>query len=153
MIRIEAEAWKAMLEHARRCYPDECCGAMLGRREDGLKLVLRAVPLDNVFPGPRSARYEVSPADLLRTERLARQEGLELLGIYHSHPDCPAYFSQTDLENSCPWYSFVVLSICKGRFAGAGSWLPDEQQSCATQEEIVYPQLAIEDEEPICPRS
>lgn len=140
MIRIEEEAWAAMLAHARQCYPEECCGAMLGRREQGLKRVLSAVPLENAFPGPRRSRYELRPEDLLATERQAREQALEVLGIYHSHPDHPPCFSRTDLKNSCPWYSFVVLSIRQGRFAGAGSWLPDAGQTTALPEELLHPE-------------
>ena len=46
-----------------------------------------------------------------QADKAAREQGKDMIGIYHSHPDCDAYFSQTDLKNSCPWYSFVVLSI------------------------------------------
>ena len=56
---------------------------------------------------------------LLAAEREARARSLDLVGIYHSHPDCDAYFSETDLKNSCPWYSFVVLSIRKGHLTGS----------------------------------
>jgi proteasome lid subunit RPN8/RPN11 len=61
-----------------------------------------------------------------------------LVGIYHSHPDCDAYFSETDLKNSCPWYSFVVLSIRNGAFDHANSWLPDAEQTKAEREELSY---------------
>ena len=64
--------------------------------------------------GPKRSRYELRPEDLLAAEKRARQEGMDLIGIYHSHPDCDAYFSETDLKNSCPWYSFVVLSVRSG---------------------------------------
>jgi proteasome lid subunit RPN8/RPN11 len=63
---------------------------------------------------------------------------MELIGIYHSHPDCGAYFSPTDLRNSCPWYSFVVLSIQQGEFHHANSWLPNAEQTEAIQEELRY---------------
>jgi proteasome lid subunit RPN8/RPN11 len=63
---------------------------------------------------------------------------MDLVGIYHSHPDCDAYFSKTDLENSCPWYSFIVLSIQKGEFHHANSWLPNAEQTKAEKEELTY---------------
>ena len=68
----------------------------------------------------------------------ARRQGMDLVGIYHSHPDCDAYFSKTDLENSCPWYSFIVLSIQKGEFDHANSWLPNAEQTKAEKEELIY---------------
>jgi len=138
MIRIEPEPWAAMVAHARRTYPNECCGAMLGGSEDGAKTVREAMVLENAFAGAQAARYELRPEDLLAADRAARARKMDLIGIYHSHPDCDAYFSTTDLQNSCPWYSFVVLSIQKGEFHHANSWLPNVAQTAAAKEELIY---------------
>ena len=138
MIRIEPGPWQQMVAHARATYPNECCGAMLGVIEDGQKNVQAALPLDNAYQGAQASRYELRPEDLLRAEKQARSRNLDLVGIYHSHPDCDAYFSETDLKNSCPWYSFVVLSIRSGAFDHANSWLPDAEQTKAEREELRY---------------
>ncbi|MBV8731648.1 MAG: M67 family metallopeptidase [Acidobacteriia bacterium] len=138
MIRIEPEPWAVMVAHARRTYPNECCGAMLGAIDDGAKTVREAMPLENAFTGAQAARYELRPEDLLAADKAARERNLDLIGIYHSHPDCDAYFSTTDLRNSCPWYSFVVLSIRKGEFDHANSWLPNMDQTEAAKEELSY---------------
>jgi proteasome lid subunit RPN8/RPN11 len=138
MIRIEPEPWRVMVAHARKTYPNECCGAMLGQLDDGGKIVREAMPLENAFTGAQAARYELRPEDLLVADRAARERSLDLIGIYHSHPDCNAYFSPTDLKNSCPWYSFVVLSIHKGEFDHANSWLPNADQTEAAKEELSY---------------
>lgn len=139
MINIEKNAWDVMVAHALRTYPNECCGAMIGRSDGDTKGVQQALPLENAYPGAQRERYELRPEDLLYAEREARQNGMDLIGIYHSHPDCDAYFSKTDLENSCPWYSFVVLSIQKGEFHHANSWLPNMDQTEAAKEELNYP--------------
>jgi proteasome lid subunit RPN8/RPN11 len=138
MIRIETEAWRQMVEHARSTYPNECCGAMIGSIDGGEKLVRVALPLENAFEGAQAARYVLRPEDLLKADREARSRQMDLVGIYHSHPDCGAYFSETDLKNSCPWYSFVVLSIQKGEFDHANSWLPNAEQTAADKEELSY---------------
>jgi proteasome lid subunit RPN8/RPN11 len=138
MIRIESEPWAAMVSHARATYPNECCGAMLGSVADGEKIVRESVALENAFEGAQATRYELRPADLMAADRAARSRNMDLIGIYHSHPDCDAYFSKTDLQNSCPWYSFVVLSIQKGEFHHANSWLPNADQTEAAKEELVY---------------
>ena len=138
MIRIESQPWEVMLSHAREAYPDECCGAMLGA-VDGDKTVRMALPMENVSQGPKRSRYELRPEDLLGAEKRARQEGMDLIGIYHSHPDCDAYFSETDLKNSCPWYSFVVLSVRGGGFDHANCWLPNTDQTGADKEELIHP--------------
>ena len=136
MIRIEPEPWAAMVAHARQTYPNECCGAMLGSIDDAGKTVRVALPLENAFDGAQATRYELRPHDLLAADGVARARHMDLIGIYHSHPDCGAYFSKTDLQNSCPWYSFVVLSIQKGEFDHANSWLPNAEQTEAIQEEL-----------------
>ena len=138
MIRIETEPWQAMVAHARRTYPNECCGAMLGTIDGDSKNVREAIALENAFDGAQAARYELRPEDLLKADKAARERGMDLIGIYHSHPDCDAYFSTTDLQNSCPWYSFVVLSIQKGEFHHANSWLPNMDQTAADKEELTY---------------
>jgi proteasome lid subunit RPN8/RPN11 len=138
MIRIESEPWRAMVSHARATYPNECCGAMLGVVDGDAKTVREAMALENAFAGAQAARYELRPEDLLAADKAARDRKLDLIGIYHSHPDCDAYFSQTDLRNSCPWYSFVVLSIRQGEFEHANSWLPNFEQTAAAKEELHY---------------
>jgi proteasome lid subunit RPN8/RPN11 len=140
MIHIQSPAWHEMVAHAEADYPEECCGAMLGVADANGKQVLAALRLENAHPGSRRARYELRPEDLLRSEREARARGLQLIGIYHSHPDADAYFSETDLKNSCPWYSFVVLSVKSGRFVHANCWLPDRDQTRAEPEALSYAQ-------------
>jgi proteasome lid subunit RPN8/RPN11 len=139
MIQIEAQPWREMVAHARSSYPYECCGAMLGSAENGHKVVKIAIPMENVAQGPKRTRYELRPKDLLQADQEARRRNMDLVGVYHSHPDCGAYFSETDLKNSCPWYSFVVLSVQKGEFHHAHSWLPNAEQNAAEREELICP--------------
>ncbi len=141
MIEIEARPWQLMLLHAERTYPNECCGAMLGHIQGEKKVVIEAVPLDNIYAGEQGARYELRPEDIRDADSAARARGLDLIGIFHSHPDADAYFSETDLRNSCPWYSFVVLSVHRGKFDHANSFLPDLEQTKAEQEEFIWPRF------------
>jgi proteasome lid subunit RPN8/RPN11 len=139
MIKIDKTAWDVMVAHAESKFPNECCGAMIGRIDDDAKHVTSAVPLDNAYSGEQAARYELRPEDLLEADRRARAAGLDLIGISHSHPDCDAYFSKTDLESSCPWYSFVVLSVKGGKFDHAASFLPNADQTAAEKEDLIWP--------------
>ena len=138
MIRVAEQPWGEMVAHARSTYPNECCGAMLGKIDGDRKEVAAAMRLENSSAGSQAARYELRPEDLLAADKEARRQGMDLIGIYHSHPDCDAYFSKTDLENSCPWYSFIVLSIKDGEFHHANSWLPNAEQTQAEKEELTY---------------
>ena len=139
MIRIGGEAWQVMRAHAEAIFPNECCGAMLGRNDGETKHVTVALPLENVHAGPRVTRYELRPEDLLRAEKEARGRGMDLIGIFHSHPNHDAYFSETDLKNSCTWYSFVVLSVKDGQFDHAKSFLPNMEQTEAPEEALDLP--------------
>lgn len=134
MIQIEKSAWDTMVSHAEKTFPKECCGVMLGT--DGV--VREAVTLQNVYTGPQEDFFVMDPQDLQRADAHARQSGMEVLGVFHSHPDCDAYFSKRDLENSCSWFSYVVLSIKKGRFDHANSYRPDFDQKEAPKEELIY---------------
>ena len=139
MIKVDADAWDMMVSHAEKTYPNECCGAMVGHIDGAEKQVCGAIAIENSYAGAQGARYELRPEDLLTAEKKARAAGLDLIGIFHSHPDCDAYFSKTDLENSCPWYSFVVLSIKGGKFDHANSFLPNAEQTHAEKEELIWP--------------
>ena len=127
-----------MVSHAKATYPNECCGAMIGTVDGDVKTVKIGLAIENAFTGVQHERYELRPEDLMKADKEARARGMDLIGIFHSHPDCDAYFSETDLKNSCPWYSFVVLSIYKGEFHHANSFLPNAEQTEAPKEELKY---------------
>jgi proteasome lid subunit RPN8/RPN11 len=139
VLEIQTKPWQTMVLHAENVYPHECCGALLGHARGATKVVTDAVPLENAYAGGQHDHYELKPEDLLAADKAARQRGLDVVGIFHSHPDCDAYFSDTDLKNSCPWYSFVVLSIQNGKFNHANSFLPDLDQTSAQSEEMKWP--------------
>ena len=139
MIRIEAEAWQAMVEHAKGAFPKECCGVMIGAEADGGKRqVTLAIPCRNAYEGDQKDRFLIDPKDQLAADRKARELGLTVLGFFHSHPNEASYFSSTDLKNSWPWYSNVVLSIRDGEFKEAKSFIANDDQTAADPEELEF---------------
>ncbi len=140
MTRIEQQCWQEMLDHAQTAYPRECCGILLGTVDGNARIVTVTVPCRNAYEGDQSDRFLIDPADQLAAQKRARAEDLDVVGFFHSHPDCDAYFSATDLANSWPWYSNVVLSVVKGRFARAACFIVDEALANANPEELIYPQ-------------
>jgi proteasome lid subunit RPN8/RPN11 len=143
MIRIEAAAWQVMLDHARAAYPRECCGILLGvEQEDGQRVATSAFPSRNAYEGDQSDRFVIDPRDQVRANLKSRSENIDILGFFHSHPDCDAYFSATDLKHSWPWYSNVVLSIRQGELAGAAAFRASDDQSRSEPEELLYPSAA-----------
>ena len=140
MITIDSSAWQIMLDHARQAYPKECCGILLGSAgQEDVRHATIAVPCGNAYQGDRKDRFELDPKDQLAADRKARELGLDVLGFFHSHPDEGAYFSQTDLKHSWPWYSNVVLSIRNGEFAAAAAFRANDDQTASHPEELLWP--------------
>lgn len=132
------DAVRAVVEStARAAYPEEGCGVLVGRDEDGgRRTVTRAVPAENVVDASRGNRYLIAPERLLAIEREARTQGLEVLGFFHSHPDHPARPSAFDLEHAWPYYSYLIVSVADGRVAGARSWRLAADRSAFDEETI-----------------
>ena len=138
MIHITEDAWGVIRDHLEGAYPREGCGILLGKSDGAGRTASVAVPCRNAYEGEQKDRFQLDPREQIAADRKARELGLDVIGFFHSHPDCDAYFSKTDLENSCPWYSFVVLSIKKGKFDHANSFLPNADQTAAEKEELIW---------------
>jgi proteasome lid subunit RPN8/RPN11 len=122
----------AIRRHGTETYPDECCGALLGR--DGVVSGTYALP-NTTEEGPRR-RFLVRPDDYRQAEQRARQEGGDLLGFYHSHPDHPARPSQYDLDHAWPFFSYIIVSVQKGEPQDMTSWRLREDRSAFDQEDL-----------------
>jgi proteasome lid subunit RPN8/RPN11 len=109
-------------------YPNECCGAMLGKdAPGGSRIVNRLEKLTNSFAaGEQYHRFSLDPRELMQLEKRAAEAGLAVLGFYHSHPDHPARPSETDRQNAWPFYSYVIVSIAKREPVDLTSWRLDE---------------------------
>jgi len=132
----EAQA-ATIREHGLRTYPEECCGALLGRFVDGLAVVELAWPIVNVRPDTRRRRFLVDPRDYLTVEREAARRGLEVLGFYHSHPDHPALPSEFDRQHAWPNLHYVIVEVDAGVPREITSWLLSEDRSIMREERIL----------------
>lgn len=140
MLKLLAEPWDVIVNHARACYPRECCGILLGTVGQGdegdERRVTAALACANAYEGNQADRFELDPKDQFEAQRAARQLGLEVIGFFHSHPDCDAYFSATDLANSWPWYSNLVVSVRGGEISQARAFRANDNQTAFTEEEL-----------------
>ncbi|CDM66172.1 Mov34/MPN/PAD-1 family protein [Pyrinomonas methylaliphatogenes] len=138
MISLEAKHLEEIRAHGERDYPYECCGLLIGEiGEDGRKRVVETLPLSNAREEEaKRNRFLIRPEELLRGERHARARGLEIVGVYHSHPDHPAVPSQYDLEHAWPVYSYIIVSVKKGRADELRSWQMRDDRSQFDEEEI-----------------
>ena len=121
MIEIPIAVLDEIREHGREAYPEECCGALLGRKGEPAHVV-RVERIENSRGEQRARRYEVSPRDYLRVERLALAENLALLGFYHSHPDHPAAPSAYDRDHAFPFFHYLVCAVESGVPAEITAW-------------------------------
>lgn len=129
---------RALEEHARRVYPEECCGILLGRFEGARKVVQGTIPVENARRDSARNRYLMDGDTVRSAEAQARRTGNEIVGYYHSHPDVPAVPSETDRnEASWPIYSYVILSVRKGEIAELRSWTLAEDRSVMNEEAVL----------------
>ena len=117
-LSLHAGVAAAIRAHGIETYPNECCGALIGR--DGAVTATYALP-NTTEEGPRR-RFLVRPGDYREAEKRASEAGGELLGFYHSHPDHPARPSQYDLDHAWPVFMYVILSVMSGEPGDLTSW-------------------------------
>ncbi|PSN15773.1 metal-dependent protease of the PAD1/JAB1 superfamily [filamentous cyanobacterium CCT1] len=146
-LHLEAEHRRAIAQELTACYPREGCGLLLGRRtfavegtEETGRTVTGIVPVANAWEPSlldyaedgeqdhsQRDRYWIDPADLLKVQRQAREQGLEIIGVYHSHPDHEAVPSECDRTLAWPVYSYVIVSVVQGEVIDLKSWRLDER--------------------------
>ena len=110
--------------HGEETYPNECCGIMLGRAETDAIRVASLVRAGNTRTDSAHNRYNIAPQELIAAQRTARQQGLDIVGFYHSHPDHPAQWSTTDFAEA-HWFgcAYVITSVERGKAKTTNSFL------------------------------
>ena len=137
MIAITEKLLTEIREHGIRDYPYECCGLLLGRFDEDRKVVSETYPISNAREeSAKRNRFLITPEELMKGERYAREHNLEVVGFYHSHPDSPAVPSQYDLEHAWPTYSYIIVSTSADRANDLFSWEQEPDRSRFNQEEI-----------------
>lgn len=113
-VSLSAEARARLLEHGARDYPREACGLLLAPRGAPHRLV-DAAPVANLNTDRARDRYTLDPAAFRRVGEEAAARGLEVAGVYHSHPDHPARPSETDRVNAWAGWTYLILRVADGR--------------------------------------
>src|SRR5438270_3791985 len=138
MIAMTEDQLSEIRQHGERDYPFECCGLMLGRFErNGHKDVVETYAISNAREEEaKRNRFLIRPEELMRGEKYARENSLEVVGFYHSHPDDRAVPSKYDLDHAWPSYSYIVVAVEKGHAADLRSWEMESDRSRFNEEEI-----------------
>ena len=127
MIMIDPGARKEMINDALNSFPDECCGFFFGREDEDSRLITDIIIVDNAKDGDKRRRFEISPLDYIKAEQFADGQHLQLLGVYHSHPNHPAIPSEQDRVAAQPYFSYIIISVTENQFHDIRSWrLNDE---------------------------
>lgn len=136
MIYLSEEHIKQIEAHGEKTYPNECGGMLIGHfdAEKG-KTVVELLPMENAMDeAQRHNRVLILPKDVLRAERFARSKKSDVIGYYHSHPDHPAIPSQFDLDHALPVWTYIIVSVEKGKAADLRSWQMENDRSKFNEE-------------------
>ena len=139
MLKITQELSDQIKAHGIKSYPYEGCGLLLGHVENGANVVTAVRPLPNVWPveKERPTRFRIAENDWRDVEIEAMANDLDVLGIFHSHPDHPPVASPRDLAWAA-WsgYSYLITEIRAGRAAASRSWQLQSDRSGFIEEKI-----------------
>jgi proteasome lid subunit RPN8/RPN11 len=124
VLHLPRAVYEAIRAHGEQTYPHECCGALLGRPSAEGWRVEAAVSAGNTRTDSAHNRYHIAPAELVKIEREARRQGIDIAGFYHSHPDHPAQWSATDFAEA-HWLGccYVITAVAQGKATVTNSFL------------------------------
>ncbi|MFO7319221.1 MAG: M67 family metallopeptidase [Limnochordia bacterium] len=138
LLYLSERSMDVIRREGEKAYPGECCGLLIGRVAGEEYRVVRVHPCRNLRQGEADDRFEIDPRDYLEADRLAREQGLEVIGAYHSHPDHAPRPSRFDAQAAFPNFAYVIVAVRQGKAAGMRSWLylSDEE---GYREQVIVP--------------
>ena len=133
MLVIPNHLLEQMNAHVEKAYPEEGAGFLIGEEGE----VKEIIALSNAREdGARQNRFLFTPQDYLNAELTAEGLGLSLIGVFHSHPDCPNVPSEYDREWAQPFFSYIITRVNEGKAVNSRSWRLMEDRSKYEEEEI-----------------
>ena len=103
-------------------YPLEVCGLLVGTVSHGHWHIQQIRPVANLNTERAADRFQLDPAAYQSIDRELRDTDLEIIGVYHSHPDCPAKPSPTDLSSAWEGFAYPIVSVCEGKAVEVRCW-------------------------------
>ena len=133
MLNISVQLIEQINAHVEKAYPEEGAGFLVGDEGE----VKEILPLSNAREdAARNNRFLITPEDYLKAELKADSLGLSLIGVFHSHPDCPNVPSEYDREWAQPFFSYIITRVDEGKSVSHRSWRLVEDRSKYDEEEI-----------------
>ena len=133
MLVVKNELVEKINAHVEEAYPEEGAGFLIGDEGE----VKEILALSNAREdAARHNRFLITPEDYLTAELKADSLGLSLIGVFHSHPDCPNVPSEYDREWAQPFFSYIITRVDEGKVVNHRSWRLVEDRSKYDEEEI-----------------
>ena len=133
MLAVSNDLIEKINKHVEEAYPEEGAGFLVGVEGE----VQQILPLGNAREDEaRHNRFLITPEDYLKAELTADKLGLSLIGVFHSHPDCPNVPSEYDREWAQPFFSYIITRVDKGKVSNHRSWRLIEDRTKYEEEEI-----------------
>ena len=138
ILKVNSQHLQIINDHAVDNYPDECCGLILGLIDNGVKTIVEVIPTENAWNAEQSnfannqeeattrRRYAIAPQVMLQVQKEARNKNLNIIGIFHSHPNYPATPSEWDRIYAWPEYSYIIVSVKNSQTDELNSFYLDE---------------------------
>jgi proteasome lid subunit RPN8/RPN11 len=111
---------------------------MFGTETEEIRTIRAVTVVDNSKEGDKRRRFEIKPIDYLHAERYAEDNGITLLGIYHSHPNHPSIPSEHDRVAAQPYFSYAIVSVYERQFRSLQSWQLNEEQQFEEETILEY---------------
>ncbi len=136
---IPTNHYSSIIDHLESAYPNEGAGLLLGSANENAKTVKSILKFENKFEaGEQYHRYLISAEDMFKGEMEAEKLGMDVIGVFHSHPDHPSQASEYDREYAVPWYSYLIVSVQKGIASTAQSWLLSDDRIKFIEEKLTH---------------
>ena len=140
MLKLTPELLRQIEAHGADVYPFEGCGLLIGEASAGANIVEMIRPVENKWPvkEEKPVRFLIEPQDMVDAELAAATVGLDVLGIFHSHPDHEPVASPRDLAwATWPGYSYLITAVRSGTPSDSRSWQLSEDRSGFVEEEVL----------------
>jgi proteasome lid subunit RPN8/RPN11 len=132
-LRLDGAQLEALRRHGEADYPHEACGLIGGVLQGDRKDAVILVPVVNAQRDGRR-RYLIEPESFRRAQVKLDRDGLDVVGVYHSHPDHPARPSAYDLAQAWPWVSYVIVGVTRGAARDVRSWILADDRASFVEE-------------------
>lgn len=153
-LKLSVEHVRLICTHAENTYPQECCGLLVGRLHQDDKILVEVVSAENTWSeaaardfqavstkanleGNKNTYYTIAPEVMLQVQKQARDRQLDIIGVYHSHPNHPAIPSEFD--RVCAWqtYSYIIVSVAQAKAGELLSWSLDDNYQFQPEEMVI----------------